>query len=78
MMEPMPAFAKLAGLEQKFHVETGEADTYSGIYCWESKEAVGAFLKMPLKESIARAYQTENEPRIEIMSVVAILRPEQP
>jgi hypothetical protein len=76
MIERMPAFSKLTGLAQKYYVETGEPDTYSGIYCWTSKEAMEAYLKMPLRESIARAYQTDKEPRIEVMSVVSTLRPQ--
>jgi len=76
MNERMPAFSRLAGLIQKYYVEASEPDTYSGIYCWESRKAMEAYLKMPLKESIATAYKTENEPRIEVLSVVSALRPQ--
>ena len=76
MKERMPAFAKLDGLIQKYYLEAAEPDTYSGIYCWASKEAMEAYLKLPLKESIASAYKADQEPQIEIMSVVSTLRPE--
>jgi len=74
MRERMPAFAKLPGLIQKYYVETGQPNTYSGIYCWATKEHMDAYLKMPLRESIANAYQTDGEPTIEIFPVLATLR----
>jgi len=76
MKERMPAFSKLEGLTQKYYVEASEPDTYSGIYCWASREAMEAFLKMPLKASIASAYKTDAEPEIEILSVLSTLHPQ--
>jgi heme-degrading monooxygenase HmoA len=76
MKERMPAFSKLEGLIQKYYAETSEPDTYSGIYCWASKEAMDAFLKMPLKQSIASAYKSDGEPDIEILSVLCTLHPQ--
>ena len=76
MAERMPDFSKLTGLVQKYYVEGPEPDTYSGLYCWASKEAMDEYLKMPLRESIVRAYQTEQEPQIEVMPVLSTLRPQ--
>jgi heme-degrading monooxygenase HmoA len=76
MKERMPAFSKLEGLIQKYYVEASEPDTYSGIYCWASREAMEAYHKMPLKESIASAYKTDGEPEIEILFVVSTLHPQ--
>jgi len=76
MQERMPAFARLEGLIQKFYLEGSEPDTYSGVYLWASKEAMEAYLKLPLKESIAGVYEADQEPKIEILSVVSTLRPD--
>jgi hypothetical protein len=44
------------------------------LYLWENPDALAAFRQSELRTSIARAYQVEGEPRIEVYRVFKTLR----
>ena len=67
-------FKSLKGLQQKYYLQEPATKEYAGLYLWESKEDFLAFRNSELRATIAKAYQTEGEPRIEVFSVVKFLR----
>jgi heme-degrading monooxygenase HmoA len=69
-----PEFAALPGLQQKYYLQDAASGTYAGLYIWESPETLAAFRDSELRAGIARAYQTEGEPDIEVYRVIKVLR----
>jgi len=67
-------FKSLKGLQQKYYLQEPATNEYAGLYLWESQEDFLAFYDSELRATIAKAYQTEGEPRIEVFSVVKPLR----
>jgi heme-degrading monooxygenase HmoA len=67
-------FRELKGLQQKYYLQEPSTQEYAGLYLWESKEDFLAYRDSELRTTIAKAYQTENEPRIEVFNVVKLLR----
>lgn len=67
-------FRALEGLQQKYYMQEPATQEYAGLYLWESAEDFGAFRDSELRATIAKAYQTEGEPRIELFSVIKPLR----
>jgi len=67
-------FRRLTGLQQKYYVRENATGEYGGLYLWESGEALAAYSDSDLRKSIARAYRTIGEPRIEVFDVVQLLR----
>lgn len=67
-------FRALGGLLQKFYVHDAATGEYGGLYLWDSPEALGAYRQSALRASIAGAYRTEGEPRVDVMEVVEVLR----
>ena len=74
MEERAPDFAALEGLIQKYHLQDAQTGEYAGVYLWASKEAFTAYRDSELRASIAAAYRTEGEPRIEVYRVLRPLR----
>ena len=72
--ERAPEFRALAGLQQKYYLQDAESGEYAGLYLWESPEALGEYRDSELRASIAAAYQTEGEPRVEVYRVMKSLR----
>jgi len=72
--ERAPEFRALAGLQQKYYLHDASTGEYGGLYLWESPEALTAYRESELRASIAAAYQTEGEPRVEIYRVLKTLR----
>jgi quinol monooxygenase YgiN len=72
--ERAPEFRALAGLQQKYYLEDAATGEMGGLYLWESQEALDAYRESELRASIAKAYQAEGEPRIEVFRVVKTLR----
>jgi heme-degrading monooxygenase HmoA len=67
-------FRALKGLQQKYYLQEPATQEYAGLYLWESKEDFDAYRDSELRATIAKAYQTEGEPRIEVFNVLRTLR----
>lgn len=67
-------FRVLKGLQQKYYLQEPATQEYAGLYLWETKKDFEAFRDSELRATIAEAYQTEGEPRIELFSVLKPLR----
>ncbi|UCH27300.1 MAG: hypothetical protein JSV66_06590 [Trueperaceae bacterium] len=67
-------FRALAGLKQKYYLQDVQSGEVAGLYLWESPEAFDEFRNSELRASIAEAYQTEGEPRVEVFKVFRTLR----
>ncbi len=67
-------FRLLNGLEQKFYLQEPATGEIAGLYLWDSEEDFTAYQDSELRKSIAHAYQTEGEPRIEVFDVLKLLR----
>ena len=67
-------FRALKGLQQKYYLQEPATQEYAGLYLWESKDDFLAYRDSELRATIAKAYQTEGEPRIEVFSVIKFLR----
>jgi heme-degrading monooxygenase HmoA len=74
MNERIDQFRALAGLTQKYYLQDSVTGEYAGLYLWDSAEALAEFRDSELRSTIAQAYQAEGEPRIEVFSVIEILR----
>jgi heme-degrading monooxygenase HmoA len=67
-------FRALKGLQQKYYLQEPATQEYAGLYLWESRDDFLAFRDSELRATIAKAYQTEGEPRIEVFNVLKPLR----
>ena len=67
-------FRALKGLQQKYYLQDPATQEYAGLYLWESREAFETYRDSELRKTIASAYQTKGEPRIEIFNVLEYLR----
>jgi heme-degrading monooxygenase HmoA len=72
--ERMPEFRDVPGLAQKYYSYDEDSQEWAGIYLWESEEALAAYLKSDLKESIAKAYELTAPPKIQRIPIVDVLR----
>ena len=68
-------FRALKGLQQKYYLQDTSTQEYAGLYLWESMEDFLAYRDSELRATIAKAYQTEGEPRVEVFDVIKPLRP---
>lgn len=67
-------FRALKGLQQKYYLQEPATQEYAGLYLWDTEEDFNAFRDSKLRATIAKAYQTEGEPRIELFNVIKPLR----
>lgn len=67
-------FRALNGLQQKYYLLEPGTQQYAGLYIWESKDDFDAYRDSELRATIAKAYKTEGEPRIEVFDVIKPLR----
>lgn len=67
-------FRALKGLQQKYYLYEPATEEFAGLYIWDSEEDFLAFRDSELRATIAKAYQTVGEPRIEVFSVLKPLR----
>jgi heme-degrading monooxygenase HmoA len=72
--ERAPEFAALQGLQQKYYLHDPESGDIAGLYLWESPEAFDEYRKSELRATIAKAYQAQGEPRVEVYRVEKTLR----
>src|SRR5215216_1793369 len=74
----LPLFRAQPGLVQKYYAHEPTSGEWSGIYLWDSHEALTAFRASELARSIPAAYQVVGAPRTEVLEVLFPLRPEVP
>ena len=67
-------FRALKGLQQKYYLQEPATQEYAGLYLWESNDDFLAYRDSELRSTIAEAYKTEGEPRIEVFRVIKSLR----
>lgn len=69
-----PNYRALSGLIQKYYGYEQSTGEYTGIYLWDSEQAMREFRESDLAHSIPEAYHVEGKPRIEIFEVSSVLR----
>jgi hypothetical protein len=74
MRERAPRFRAQLGLVQKYYGYEASTGMHTGIYVWESAEAMAAFREGELEASIPAAYQLEAPPRVEVFELIFPLR----
>lgn len=67
-------FRALEGLQQKYYLQDKATGEYGGLYIWASQEDFLAYRESELRTTIGKAYQTEGEPQIQVLSVIKALR----
>lgn len=67
-------FRKVPGLIQKYYVRHSEPGYYGGIYLWDSKASLQAFMKTELAATMSKAYKIVDAPRVEISGTLFKLR----
>ena len=76
--ERAPEFRAFAGLQQKYYLQDAATGEYAGLYLWESPDSLAAYRDSELRASIAKAYKTQGEPRVEVYRVLMPLRDDRP
>lgn len=74
--ERLPRFRELPGLVQKYYHHDPAAGEWGGLYLWDSKESLDRFMASDLRKTIPEVYEVVGSPRVEISTVIDILRPE--
>ncbi|MGD8698901.1 MAG: YdhR family protein [Gemmatimonadales bacterium] len=69
-----PEFEALTGLQQKYYLQDLVSGEYAGLYVWASREALDEYRQSELRATIAKAYQAQGEPDIEVYKVFKVLR----
>jgi len=72
--ERAPEFEAITGLQQKYYLQDEVSGEYAGLYLWESPEALAEYRDSELRASIAKAYQAQGEPDVEVYRVFKVLR----
>ncbi len=72
--ERAPEFRALKGLQQKYYLRDAATGEVAGLYLWDSDSSLAEYGKSQLRASIAKAYKTEGEPRVEVYKVLMPLR----
>lgn len=67
-------FREIPGLVQKFYFETGEPNRYGGLYVWESRAHMVAFLQSDLARTMGQAYELTSAPSVDLLNVLFRLR----
>jgi hypothetical protein len=74
----LPAFREQPGLLQKYYLRGPDSGDWGGLYLWDSQASLDAFLETDLRKSIPDVYEFSEPPRIEVVRVIDVLRPERP
>jgi hypothetical protein len=74
MHERADRFRAQRGLVQKYYGFEASTGMHTGIYIWESPEALHAFRDSELARSIPSAYRVEAPPRVEVFEMIFPLR----
>ena len=72
--ERMPDFRALTGLIQKYYVEDPATGEIGGLYLWDSKESLDSYMQSELRKTIGSIYEAVELPRVEVVTVIDILR----
>ena len=75
--ERAPEFEALSGLVQKYYGYEEATGAFTGVYVWESEEALNSYRESELAQTIAAAYQAIEAPRIELFNLIKALRPQE-
>ena len=75
MEDRAPEYRALPGLIQKYYGYDEETKGCTGVFVWESREAVAAFRDSDLARTTAASYEATEAPRIEIFDLVMTLYP---
>ena len=67
-------FRAQSGLVQKYYGFEASTGMHTGIYIWESLDAMQGYRDSDLARSIPSAYQVEAPPRVEIFELIVPLR----
>ena len=67
-------FRALSGLHQKYYFQDAATGEIGGLYIWDSQEAMNAYRESELRASIASAYETIDQPQIEVLNIFMQLR----
>ena len=70
----MPQFREIPGLVQKYYSHDPETGELAGIYLWDSRESLAAYLESDLRKTIPSAYELIEPPQIEVYPIVDVLR----
>lgn len=72
--ERKPQFEAMPGLVQKYYLDLPEENQYGGIYIWDSKASMAAFLGSDLFKGIPAAYGIASKPQVDIIEGLYPLR----
>lgn len=72
--ERLPLFRNVPGLIQKYYIKGPQPNQYSGIYIWDSMEAMKNYRESELAASIPAAYKVKGQPQLEMGDVFTTLR----
>ena len=72
--ERMPEFAKLDGLIQKYYSRDAATGDVMGVYLWQSKAALQAYLASDLRKTIGQVYEIKGKPDVQTFQIVDQLR----
>lgn len=75
--ERIDEYRSFPGLIQKYYGHEKGTGAYTGVFVWESEEALRAFRESELSQSTATAYQAIEPPRIEVFDLFEALWPVQ-
>jgi hypothetical protein len=67
-------FRAQSGLVQKYYGFEANTGMHTGIYIWQSLDAMQAYRDSDLARSIPSAYQVEAPPRVEVFEMIFPLR----
>lgn len=68
-------YRSFPGLIQKYYGHERATGAYTGVFLWESEEALRTFRESELSQTTAAAYQATEPPRIEVFNLIEALRP---
>lgn len=69
-----PQFKAIKGLLQKYYVKLDEANTYGGVYVWDTLGSLESFRSSDLAKSIPEANEIIEPPKVESMNILFKLR----
>lgn len=72
--ERLPMFLEVPGLIQKYYVKGAQPGEWTGVYIWDSIEALKTYRESDLAKSIPAAYKVKGAPQIEVGNVPLTLR----
>ncbi|MDI9914189.1 YdhR family protein [Rhodococcus sp. IEGM 1379] len=71
--EGFEKFRALEGLTQKYYIRNHETGELGGVYLFETKEAVDAYVNGPIVASVAERFGVIGEVKLEVVEVLMTL-----